>query len=177
MADRFDSPIELHIWSTLDLARRRALAEAVNTCGVVAVVFSFEVSPDGFGLVGQVPVAAIEGPPGSPGGRPRVRAKEGGRLHSTFEAIARQEGCVGYYVLRLPLRLVGGVPSAVRGQAWVQVGIDTRRRATQGYRLGQPCCQGCNMPIPSGRVIAVPEVRFCADCQSNREKGEGHDRG
>jgi hypothetical protein len=166
-----DTPIELVVWSTLEIAHDKATSAAVNSCGVVSLVFAVEVDARRFSLVGKVPGAAVEATAPVPPGRPTVRAGPGGQLHSTFEGLNRREGCVGYFVLSPPLRLIAGTPRADGGFVWSAIEIDHRRRATDGYSLGNRCCERCAVPLALSRVKAVPGVKLCPDCQLQIERG------
>lgn len=37
-------------------------------------------------------------------------------------------------------------------------------------------CEDCGGTIPSARVIAIPHVRVCVDCQQDREKNGNYQR-
>ncbi|MGH8041325.1 MAG: DksA/TraR family C4-type zinc finger protein [Rudaea sp.] len=45
-----------------------------------------------------------------------------------------------------------------------------RSKATKGPSLKR--CQECNAPIPTARRKAVPGVRLCVACQTQRDKEE-----
>jgi hypothetical protein len=40
---------------------------------------------------------------------------------------------------------------------------------------GSRKCEGCRKPIPTERIAALPQVRYCAECQSASERGESLD--
>ena len=45
-----------------------------------------------------------------------------------------------------------------------------RARARLPKGPGRTRCEGCDEPIPAARRKAIPGVRFCVDCQSERDR-------
>ena len=48
-----------------------------------------------------------------------------------------------------------------------------RARASLPKGPGRKRCEACDEPIPAARRKAIPGVRLCVDCQSERDREQG----
>lgn len=166
----FDAKLWHSFWADLETAQRRAFLEAANTGGAILEVCSIEIQRSSLVFIGSVPTVALEIGQREGRGRPRIRSQGLGTFHTTWGALMKPEDTIGFFVLRQPVRLVGGCPPAEE-QEIIRVAIDVKRRFASlppGF-IGPVCCLVCNEAISELRLKAIPGVRTCTNCQCLKE--------
>ena len=170
MSTILDADIEPAFWPSLETAKGRAAVEAANTGSTVLDVHAIEIQGTSLHLIGAVPRDALQVESESAQSRPRVRPRGFGKFHTTWGALLRPEGTVGFFVLHHPVRLAG--PTLDEGDV-VRVAVEVKRQFASlpvGF-IGPACCAKCNEPIPEQRLRVVPGVKICTKCQTREEKG------
>jgi len=165
-----DADIAHAFWPNIELAKRQAMLEAVNTGGLILAVYSIELKGSSLIFVGTLPVDALEMEPGAAGGRPRIRSSGFGTFHTTWGDLIWPSGLVGFFVLRQPVMLIGAGPPGER--TTVRVAMEVKRRFVSrphGF-VGSICCTECNVAISEERLRAMPRVRTCTNCQRIKEE-------
>lgn len=59
----------------------------------------------------------------------------------------------------------------------VEDAISEARQRMQGHGPSLEYCEECDEPIPEARREAVPGVRLCIQCQSERDRSQAHNSG
>jgi len=169
MSTILDADLEHAFWPSLETAKRRAAVEAANTGSTVLDVRAIEIQGTSLHFIGAVPRDALQVESESARSRPRVRPRGFGKFHTTWGALIRPGGALGFFVLHHPVQLAG--PALDEGDV-VWVAVEVKRRFTSlplGF-IGPVCCTKCNEPIPEQRLRAVPGVKICTKCQTTEEK-------
>lgn len=152
----------------MDTAKKMALLEAANTGGIIFSVNCVEVSAS-LTLVGSLPRASLQKPSKSNPGRSSIKCQGLGWFHTTWGALIRPDDYVGHLVIHQPAALVSG---SVPDEEIVRLALPVKRKFNSlpsGLLIGRVCCSNCNEVIPPARLIAVPGIRTCVNCQQTKE--------
>lgn len=133
----------------------------------VIEVVSIEASGADVVLVGRLPSSALTQGIGPRTGRIEARVHEVNAFHR-----ARGNGDpLGFLVVQPPIRLVSGT---LPDDDIVHVAFRVPVNEAAGFDIadeeqGPVCCRLCNRAIPTGRLKAVRNARFCVTCQQTKE--------
>ena len=151
-----------------DAAREQALIDSAAIGANVIEVVSIEAPGTAVVLVGRLPGSAL-----IPGGGPSTGRIEA-EVHelNVFHGIQGNDGPLGFLVVQPPIRLTSGI---LPDDDIVLIAL--RISVLEAFRLGVDikekgpvCCRLCNKIIPTGRLRAVRNARFCVKCQEIKEK-------
>jgi hypothetical protein len=164
------APLLQKLSISLPTAERRASREAADTGGIVLCVRSIRIEPNRVVLTGLIPSAALAFEhPGEFAAYLQPRSI--GNLHLTDSSFLSNTGDeVGYLVLHTPVTAKGLLPESEDGDAyWVALAVERTFHTLPATSIGAVCCAGCNRPISSQRLLAVPSTRVCTNCQQKKE--------
>jgi len=165
-----DASLECRISPSADMAEQRASREAADTGGVVLRIRSIRIGADRIVLVGLIPsdVLVFEHPSRFPAS---LRPRSTGNLHLTRCSLDPGAGDeIGYLVLQTPVATKGLLPESEDGDSyWVSITIPRNAHDRRLGCVGAVCCARCNRPISQQRLAAVPNAKFCTNCQQKKE--------
>jgi hypothetical protein len=166
----YDTSLLYKFCTSLPAAEQQALREAADTGAIVLRVKSLRIEPGCVVLTGVIPSAALvfEHPSEFPA---YLQPRSIGTLHLTGSSLHPNTGDeVGYLVLQTPVTAVGLLPESEDGDSyWVALAVERTFHTLPPGSIGTPCCVRCNRPIPQQRLLAVPNARFCTNCQQKKE--------
>ncbi len=165
------APLPYRISPSALAAEQRASREAADTGGIVLRIKSIRIEPDRLVLIGLVPSDALvfEHPSELPA---HLQTRSIGNLYLTRSGLTPGLGeGIGYLVLQTPVTLEGLPPESEDGDSyWVSLAVRRILHDLSPGSIGTVCCARCNRPIPEPRLIAVPNARFCTNCQQKKEE-------
>jgi len=160
--------IDCRIWDSLPEARMRALSEMVNVGGVCMEAYSVSVHRHGLTIIGGLSARGFDSIERERPGRPRIVSVGAPSFHLTWGALLRPSGVLGFVVLRRPVVLTGGGLLASEPE---RVALEVARRPCEPTEMviGPVCCTLCNSDIAGERLVALPGVSTCVNCQRHNE--------
>jgi hypothetical protein len=167
-----DAPL-LHRFSpSLEAAEQQALREAADTGGILLRIRSLRLNPNDLVVTGVIPSTALvfERPSEFPA---HLQPRSIGTMRLTPNSLLHTSPGdeIGYLVLQTPVAASGQVPESEDGDnCWVALSIRRARHTLEPRSIGAVCCVRCNRPISQQRLLAVPNTRFCRNCQQKKEK-------
>jgi hypothetical protein len=148
--------------TTLPIAEGRAWREAAETAGIVLRIMSIRIETNRIVLTGLIPSGALAFE--HPGEFPAyLQPRSIGNLHLTASSLRSNGGGeVGYLVLHTPVTAEGLLPESEEGDAyWVALAVEPVFHSLRRTSSGPLCCARCNRPVPSQRLLAVPNTKVC----------------
>jgi hypothetical protein len=168
----FDTPLPHRFCASLQAAEHAALREAADTGGILLRIKSLRLNPNDLVVTGVIPTTALvfEHPSEFPA---HLQPRSLGTMRLTWNSLLHHGPGdeIGYLVLQTPVAASGQVPESEDGDnCWVAISIRRARHILEPSSIGAVCCTRCNRPIPQQRLLAVPNTRFCTNCQQKKEK-------
>jgi hypothetical protein len=163
MSTIFDVDLCHRFWGGLEVAKSAASMEAANTGAAVIAVDAVEIHPSCVTFIGTLPDLAVARTDVS------FKPRRIGSFHTTWGSVLHPAGTIGFLVAGHPLNYLAYESNDPKVRR-VAVSVNRTFTTIPTGNLGPICCTKCRQAISPKRLSAIPGVRVCLTCQTQREE-------